>query len=97
MLEKRKHKKTSSPIVKLLFAAIFGFVLTLLILVASNIIEYNLITQWSNSDIVSFPFKYISVFVKRFIHTKELILAATGSVLTVGIRALFLTEKTSIL
>jgi len=73
----------------LLFVGGIGFIITLSVLVATNIISYNIATQSIQFSNNYNAFSSIHLFVKRFIHTPELVLSFLGGLLAFSFRYMF--------
>jgi len=88
------RKKNNSFVAKhhiwsLLIAAFIGFVITLSILIASNIISYNIATQAIHYNNAVNVFGSLNTFIKRFVNTPELVISSLGGILTLSFRYMY--------
>lgn len=73
----------------LIIAAIIGFFVTLSILIASNIIAYNIATQTIQNNNAVDVLGSLNMIIKRFVNTPELVIASLGGILTLSFRYMF--------
>ncbi len=89
---KRKNRKIISNGPSLIFAWLFGFFLTLVVLFASKFIGYEIISQHTSAEVLN-NFSSFAHLITRFIKTPEIILSTMGGFLSFGLRYLFLFGK----